>query len=1030
MTDHRRWPPSGKARRISVVAVIASALTMSLISAGPSAADASPSSSPGGQQRSSQESQALADAAESGEPVEVLSRRTEASQVFANPSGTFTEERYATAQWARKGNRLVDIDTDLSLGADGKITPEATTVGLEFSGGGEGPLATITRDGRSISLSWPDDLPEPQISGDTVTYPGVLPDVDLKLRATASGFAQLLVVKSAQAAANPDLKTIGYQMSSDGVDVTTDENGNLSAVNPGGQELFTAPTPRMWDSSTDSTASVSLRMAAADGPAGAPSGHDEFEPRRGAQQAAIPVKVTDDSLQLTPDTGLLTGKGTTYPVYIDPYVEGSRHSWTIAYKKYPNSSFFNGAGFSGGTTTARAGYENETNGLARSYFRMNTKNLWNTKKQVIKSTFRIKNSWSWSCTAKPVELWRTTAITSSTTWNNRPDRREKMSTVTDAKGWSSDCPAGNLAFNVTEGAKDAAASKWNTITFELAASNESDVYGWKKFDAKSAVLSTQYNTYPNAPTGLDTIPSTKNSKGCGDTAPYGLIGNTDIYLTAKGGDPDGGTVRVKFHLWATGHHPNDDPNGVIIVDKTVSVSSGTVAKLKVPKTELTPYLKLASGNFSWKARNYDGSLYSDWTPASGAPGCRFVFDPNRPSTPPDITSSRFPDGSDGWPAVTGSVRTEGAFALSSGGVTDVTKYEYWTDTDPTVRTATPGSAGGGTTVKFTPTAAGPNHLYARSLDKAGNKSDTADYLFYANGPLKADHPGDINGDGNPDMWAVDKDGTLRRFYGAGDGTVAEASTSASSISWTETKITHRGDWTGDGYEDLLALRRDATADSDRLWLHPNTGYGFACSDCTSDVHDKQELTVYDPANNHWQNADQVLAIGDIDGPLDVDSDGADDIPGYPDLLVRQGDLLWLYFGAPDNRLDTDREPILIGPDSWRSMDLFAPGDTNGDGRVDLGARDRTTGNLYVYRGTGDDGDGLADQAAKVKTGANFTTTGTPLITSPGDANGSGKAFDLWFTRSDNALWNYLDISSGSSTMAKVSEGWQAYQAIS
>ncbi|ELS53071.1 hypothetical protein STVIR_5957 [Streptomyces viridochromogenes Tue57] len=950
--------------------------------------------------------------------------------MFANPSGTFTEEHYATPQWARKGNRLVDIDTSLMVAADGKITPAATTVGLEFSGGGEGPLATITRDGRSISLSWPTGLPEPRIADDTVTYPDVLPEVDLKLRASASGFAQLLVVKSAQAAANPELKTIGYRMSSDGVDVTTDENGNLSAVNPGGQELFTAPTPRMWDSSTESAAPASLRTATTDEPAGPPSPlGDEFEPGHGAQQAAIPVKVTDDSLQLTPDAELMTGKGTTYPVYIDPYVEGSRYSWTIAYKKYPNSSFFNGAGFNGGTTTARAGYENETNGLARSYFRMNTKNLWSTKKQVIKSTFRIKNTWSWSCTAKPVELWRTTAITSSTTWNNRPDRREKMATATDAKGWSSDCPAGNLAFNVTEGAKDAAAGKWNTVTFELAASNESDVYGWKKFDAKSAVLSTEYNTYPNAPTGLDTIPSTKNSAGCGTTAPYGLIGNTDIYLTAKGGDPDGGSVKVKFNLWATGHHPNDDPSGVIIVNKTVSVSSGTVAKLKVTKAELTPYLSLANGNFSWKAQNYDGSLYSDWTPTSGAPGCRFVFDPNRPSTPPGITSSQFPDGSDGWPAVTDSVRTEGSFALSSGGVTDVTKYEYWTDTDPTVRTATPGSAGGSVTVKFTPAAAGPNHFYARSLDKVGNKSDTADYLFYANGPKEADRPGDINGDANPDMWAVDKDGTLRRFYGAGDGTVTEASATASTVTWTGAKITHRGDWTGDGYEDLIALRHDTAADSDRLWIHPNTGYGFACSDCAGDIHDKQELNVYDPANNHWQNADQVLAIGDVDGPLDVDNDGVDDIPGYPDLLVRQGNLLWLYFGAPDNRLDTDREPILIGSDNWTSQDLFAPGDTNADGHADLGARNRATGELYIFRGTGDDGDGLADQSAKILTGLNFTSTAVPLITSPGDADGSGRGFDLWFTRSDNALWKYLDIGSGSGTMSKISDGWTGYQTI-
>ncbi|MFJ6650471.1 FG-GAP repeat domain-containing protein [Streptomyces sp. NPDC091290] len=995
--------------------------------------DAPPAESAPTSGETAEETQALAEAAETGDPVEVLSHRTESSQVFANPSGTFTEERYATAQWARKGNRLVDVDTSLRRDDDGTIRPEATTVGLKFSGGGDGPLAAITRDGRSVSLTWPTALPEPSVDGDTVTYPGVLPDVDLKLRAGASGFAQLLVVKSAEAAANPELKTITYRMSGDGVDVTADDHGNLTAVNPGGQEIFTAPTPRMWDSSTSAPVAKLSAASAADEPAGPPQPTDEFEPGHGAQQAAMPVSVTDDSLQLTPDTDLMTGQDTTYPVYIDPYVEGSRHSWTIAYKKYPDSSFFNGAGWGGSgssTSTARVGYENETNGLARSYFRMNTKNLWSTKKQVIKSTFRIKNTWSWSCTAKPVELWRTDPITSATKWSNRPDRLERMATVTDAKGWSSSCPAGNLGFNVTAGAKDAAAGEWNTITFELAAADESDVYGWKKFDAKSAVLSTEYNTYPNAPTALDTIPSTKNSAGCGNSAPYGLIGNTDLYLTAKGSDRDGGTVRIKFNLWATGHHPNDDSNGVIIVNKTVSISSGTVAKLKVTKAELTPYLNLANGNFSWKAQNYDGSLYSDWTPASGAPGCRFVFDPNRPSTPPGITSSQFPDGSDGWPAVTGSVRTEGSFALSSGGVADVTKYEYWTDTDPDVRTATPGSTGGSATVKITPAAAGPNHVYARSLDRAGNKSDTADYLFYANGPKEADKPGDINGDGNPDMWGVDQGGTLHRFYGAGDGTVTEASTTASSVIWTGAKITHRGDWTGDAYEDLIALRHDTAAGSDRLWIHPNTGYGYACSDCTGEIHDKQELTVYDPTNDHWQSADQILAVGDVDGPLDVDNDGVDDIAGYPDLLVRQGNLLWLYFGAPDNRLDTDREPILIGSDNWAGQDLFAPGDTNADGRVDLGARDRTTGELYIFRGTSDEGDGLADQSAKVLTGLNFTPTGTPLITSPGDADGSARGFDLWFTRSDNALWKYLDVGSGSGSMSKASDGWTGYQAIS
>lgn len=188
--------------------------------------------------------------------------------------------------------------------------------------------------------------------------------------------------------------------------------------------------------------------------------------------------------------------------------------------------------------------------------------------------------------------------------------------------------------------------------------------------------------------------------------------------------------------------------------------------------------------------------------------------------------------------------------------------------------------------------------------------------------------------------------------------------------------------------------------------------------------------MYDPANNHWQGADQILAIGDVDGPLDVDNDGVDDVPGFPDLLVRNGDLLWLYYGALDNHLDTDREPVLIGADGWKNMDLFAPGDTNGDGRVDLGARDRATGELFVYRGSGDEGDGLADHSAKVVTGSNFTASGVPLVTSPSDADGSGKGVDLWFTRSDGALWWYPDLGTGTGSLTKVSDGWGTYRTLS
>jgi hypothetical protein len=975
----------------------------------------------------SPEAQAAQQAADRDEPVEVLARRTETSQVFANPDGTFTEDRYAVAQWTRQGNQLVGIDTRLHRDADGTLRPQATSVPMRFGGGGDRTLASITRDGRTLTFTWPAALPAPTTEGDTATYPGVLPDVDLKVRATATGFAQLLVVKTPEAAADPALKTLRYAIASDGVSLRADEHGNMSAVNPAGQAVFTSPTPRMWDSTT--TAGVVATRSAQD--AGPASDVSEFEPPHGANEAAMPVTVNGKNLEIHPDQTLLTAANTRYPVYIDPNVDGSRYSWTIAYKKYPNSSFFNGAGWGGsGKTTneARSGYEDETNGLARSYFRMNTKNLWDTDKQVTKSTFRIKNTWSWSCTKRKVNLWRTAVIGASTTWNNRPTRREKMDDVTDAKGWGSGCPAGNLAFDVTKGAEDAASSKWNSITLELSADNESDVYGWKKFDAKSAVMSTTYNTPPSAPTGLDTIPSTKNSKGCGDTAPYGLIGNTDVILTAKVSDKDGGTVTARFHLWATGHH--DDKAGVFF-NQTVSVTSGTIAKVKVPKATLSKYLDDANGNFSWKAQASDATAKSDWTPTLGAAGCRFVFDPDRPSTPPTVSSKDFPDSSDGVPTTTGRVRTAGTFTIAGGGVKDIAKYQYWTDSDTTKHTLTPSAAGGSVSLSLTPTSAGTHTLHAQSIDKAGNVSDSATYIFFVFGLAQADQPGDINGDGNPDLWAIDKDEVLHRMYGAGDGTVADVANEASHSNWKGVHITHRGDWTGDGYEDLIALRHDEAAGSDRLWIHPNNGYGFACTACTQeDGGARQELTVTDDANDHWQNADQILAIGDVDGAFDYDGDGTPDTPGHPDLLVKQGDQLWLYYATDSNRLDVEKEPVLIGDNTWATMDLFAPGDTNGDGRVDLGARDRATGAVYIYPGAGDDG--LPDLSQAVKISPTLTTTANPLLTSPGDADHSG-AFDLWYTQvngSTTKLISHRDPATNKAVKAEMPADFASFRAIS
>ncbi|ANH91168.1 large secreted protein [Streptomyces sp. SAT1] len=970
-------------------------------------------------------------AAETGERVEVTAKRTEDTEVYANPDGSFTEDRHALPERVRKGHRLVPIDATLQPNPDGTLSTRATTVDVTFSGGGAGPMATVTRDGRSLSLTWPTALPAPVVAADSATYPDVLPGVDLKLQAGAGGFAQLLVVKTPEAAANPKLKDLQYGMSADGVDVKADPNGNLTAVNPAGQEVFTSPTPRMWDSSTAAPPQGLSRTTAqgtgndGDGP-DVPTG--EFEPGYGAKQAAMDVKVTDTHLSVTPDQSLLTAADTHYPVYIDPVVSGGREAWTIAYKKYPNSSFYNGVGWGGSgssTTTARVGYENETNGLAESYFRMDSNKLWDTNKQITKSTFRIKNTWSWSCTDRVVEVGLTGSISSATTWNKRPSWARTLSSVNQSLGWGSACPAGNLAFDVTSAAKDAASKKWPNITLGMRAANESDVYAWKKFDAHSAVLSTDYNTVPDPPTGLYTSPDT--GKNCGTTTPYTVIGNTDITLGGKFTDSDDGTIKAHFILWPTGHGGAKNE-----VNSTVSTTSGTVSKLVVPKAKLAALLKDAgvtgTGTFTWYARAEDATASSAFSAQ-----CHFQFDGTRPSHPPTVTSVQFPDGTDGWPENTSPVRTAGTFTLGNGGVSDVAKYEYWTDWDPTVRTATPATAGGSKDVTFTPVSAGPHFLYARSIDHGNNTSDRAAYLFYVKSPNVTDKPGDLNGDGNSDLYGVRTDGALWQYSGSGNGSLS-VYTTASTTKFNGASITHRGDWTGDGYEDLIALT--GSAGSRTLQLYPNNGYGYACTtkgeqaDSGTCTADRQELTVDDPADNHWQNADQVLAIGDVDGPLDVDDDGVIDVPGFPDLLVKEGNLLWLYYGASIYSLDAASEPVLIGNGGWSGYDLIAPGDVDQDGNVDILAREKSTGALYLYPGTGPTGAGLA---SRVRIGTGWTPTSRPLIASGGDADNDGKP-DLWATSPDTGkgLYFYPAITptTHGTPTAVGTNGWDAFEALS
>ncbi|MEE1620698.1 FG-GAP-like repeat-containing protein [Zafaria sp. J156] len=110
-------------------------------------------------------------------------------------------------------------------------------------------------------------------------------------------------------------------------------------------------------------------------------------------------------------------------------------------------------------------------------------------------------------------------------------------------------------------------------------------------------------------------------------------------------------------------------------------------------------------------------------------------------------------------------------------------------------------------------------------------------------------------------------------------------------------------------------------------------------------------------------------------PRDLDRDWNND------LLARDGEgRLWTYPG--NGRAGW--KPSVHVASGWGIMDaLAATGDLNGDGLGDVVARQRATGKLWLYRGTGQGG---FLPALQIGTGWN----GMDFLTGPGDIDGDGR----------------------------------------
>ena len=647
-----------------------------------------------------------------GSRVEALSERTEFSQTFANPSGTMTLQETITPVRARRADGAwAPVDATLRGRPDGTIAPVSSAVDVAFSGGGSGPLASLVRDGDRVTLGWPGVLPVPALSGATATYADVLPGVDLQLTAQPLGFSDLLIVKRADAASNPALRTVRLALATTGVSLRATAAGGLTAVDGVDQEVFGAPAASMWDAS-------------------------------GASRAPVGVRVSPGELDLLPDQAMLASPNTHFPVSIDPYVAvtGVQQDWTKVDACFPGQTYWNGAndsdpGQDGAQKVGRAPVESQdpcSGTLWRTFFRMDTSRV--RGKVIGGAKFNVYETYSSSCANKPANLYKTGGISSSTNWNNQPSA-SLIVQKSFAHGHSSSCARDWEVFDVKDEVTSGAASGNSTLTLMLRAADEGvchanatqDTCQWKRFDSghisasHQAFLSIDYNTPPNDPTGLYTDGSpylySNGHVPCDADAHY-INDLTPVMHATVSDDDDSGSSQPQELAgnynwkWDTGSDSASSPSATPGSGNTSRATQHTI-----PSGEL-----VNGSNVSWRVRTNDGIANSSYSP-SGA-YCQLIIDSSPVTQTPGITSSDglYPPGGGGT-----QLGTPGQFTFDPAGTTDAAGYLYGVNTSTPWKFVAASGTGLTATVTIDPPIVGDNSLVVRIIGLGGNLGPVATY---------------------------------------------------------------------------------------------------------------------------------------------------------------------------------------------------------------------------------------------------------------------------------------------------------------
>ena len=559
-----------------------------------------------------------------GHEVEISGLTSATSMTWAQPDGSLKTEMDQAPVRVERAGAWVDVDTTLAA-AGGRVTPAAAVEAYTFSGGGSGPLVAWSNTaGQALSLSWPAVLPVPTLSGDTATYPGVLPGTDLLLSARRAGWEISLRLNT-----RPTKPvSVSLPLSLTGLRSAQRADGSFGLLDGAGKAVVNSPLGQMWDATGDPTTGRALHTA------------------------AVTSSLTSTSLTLSPAQSFMADPGTVFPVTVDPLMTMADTSDAYVNKATPTTAYYQPSalktGFDGTNTFRSFLFFHDWAGMRG--------------KHILNAYLQLWNSYSSTCAAnssnEQVDVYTLgSAWTYLTTWNTKPSLAIKQGSAIFAHGRTG-CAADYHHITIT-----GAVAKWADYTdstgmLGVVSTSETSTLGYKNFYSAQTGLGgvpkiyVTYNSYPSVPTSFSPF----NGQSWGGLTPM---------LSAVVADPDGGYVQGKFFLqdvtagnsWvgpSTGSYGNTVTSGQRSAFTTSTLTNGHTYRFQVESSDTVPDVSAASAWTSFlidtTAPNPPTVSSTTWTAGSWTPATSGTI--NWSDTSPDVTSYSWKLDAGTWSAFT------------------------------------------------------------------------------------------------------------------------------------------------------------------------------------------------------------------------------------------------------------------------------------------------------------------------------------------------------------------------------------------